>query len=87
MRFNITPLMNARQLRRQLAPLAELRELLGAPIKAAIQHDVTGVPWPLADVLLDHGIELFVMAINRAMGDHVRPRPASSAGLRPRVGS
>jgi hypothetical protein len=75
LRFNLTPLMDADQLRRQLAPVAELRQALGAPIRAAHQHDVTGVPWPLADVLLDHGVELFVMAINRHLGNHVRPRP------------
>jgi len=75
MRFHITPMMNERQLRRQLAPVAELREKLGAQIKAAIQHDITGVPWPLADVLLDHGIDLFIMAINCHLGGHVRPRP------------
>ena len=75
MKFHITPMMNERQLRRQLAPVAELREKLGAPIKSAIQHDITGVPWPLADVLLDHGIDLFVMAINRHLGGSVHPRP------------
>jgi alpha-mannosidase len=75
MRFNITPLMDAGQLRRQLEPVAGLRAKLGAPIRAAHQHDINGVPWPLADVLLDHGVDLLTMAVNRHLGNHVRPRP------------
>jgi hypothetical protein len=75
MRFNITPLMSAEQLRRQLAPVAELRRRFGARINTALQHDINGVPWPLADLLLDHGVELFVMAVNRHLGNHVTPRP------------
>jgi len=75
MRFNITPLMSAEQLRRQLAPVAELRHRFGARINTALQHDINGVPWPLADLLLDHGVELFVMAVNRHLGNRVAPRP------------
>jgi hypothetical protein len=75
MRYNITPLNTAAQLARQLAPVAELRRCFGARINTALQHDINGVPWPLADLLLDHGVELFVMAVNRHLGNHVPPRP------------
>lgn len=71
MRYNYTPLLSASQLTRQLVPVVELRRQLGARINTAIQHDVNGVSWPLADVLLDAGIELFVMGINRHLGNHV----------------
>lgn len=75
MRYNITPLMSAEQLARQLAPVNELRRRLGARINTALQHDINGVPWPLTDLLLDRGVELFVMAVNRHLGNHVPPRP------------
>lgn len=75
MRYNVTALAGAGQLARQLAPVADLRRRFGARITTAIQHDVTGVPWPLTDLLLDHGVELLVMGVNRHLGNHVEPRP------------
>ncbi|MBI4326819.1 MAG: glycoside hydrolase, partial [Chloroflexi bacterium] len=75
MRYNTTPLNTAAQLARQLAPVAELRRRFGASINTALQHDVNGVPWPLADLLLEHGILLFVMGVNRHLGNPVPPRP------------
>ena len=75
MQYNITPLNSADQLTRQLAPVDELRERLGVRLTTALQHDVNGVPWPLADLLLDHGVDLLVMGINPHLGSPVRPRP------------
>lgn len=75
LRYNVTPLNTAAQLARQLAPVAALRSRLGAPITAAVQHDINGLPWPLADLLLDHGVELLVMASNNHLGQPVAPRP------------
>ena len=72
----MTSLNSADQLSRQLAPVDVLRRRLGAAITTAVQHDVNGVPWPLADLLLDHGVELLVMGVNRHLGGTVRPRPA-----------
>lgn len=83
MRFGITATMDASQLGRQLAPLAHLRRELGTPIRAAHQHDVSGVPWPLADHLLDHDVGLLVMAVNRHLANHVRPRPGVFRWLTP----
>lgn len=56
-------------------PATELRRRLGARINTALQHDVNGVPWPLADLLLDNGVDLLIMAVNRHLGNHVAPRP------------
>lgn len=75
MRYNYTPLLSASQLTRQLAPVMELRNQIGASINTAIQHDVNGVSWPLADMLLDAGIELFLMGVNRHLGNSVGTRP------------
>lgn len=75
LRYNSTPLNSASQLARQLEPVADLRRRLGARISTALQHDVNGVPWPLADLLLDRDVELLVMAVNPHLGGVVRPRP------------
>ena len=75
MRYNLTPLNSATQLARQLAPVDGLRERLGVRISTALQHDVNGVPWPLADLLLDRGIDLLVMGTNAHFGAPIQPRP------------
>ena len=75
MQYNTTSLSSAELLCRQLAPARELRGRLGARISTAIQHDVNGVPWPLADLLMDAGVELLLMGVNIDHGHAVRPRP------------
>ncbi|MEI6653182.1 MAG: glycoside hydrolase family 38 C-terminal domain-containing protein [Verrucomicrobiota bacterium] len=75
MRWHTTPLANRAGLQRLLDGKQELEELLETKIQVACQHDVTGVPWPLADVLLDAGVDFFVMAINIHLGRAVQPRP------------
>ncbi len=75
LRWHTTPLANRAGLQRLLDGRQELEELLGSKIQVACQHDVTGVPWPLADVLLDAGVDFFVMAINIHLGRAVQPRP------------
>ena len=75
LRWHTTPLTNRDGLQRLLDGKRELEDLLGAPIPVACQHDVTGVPWPLADVLLDSGVDFLIMAINIHLGRAVRPRP------------
>ncbi len=71
-----TPLSTAEQLMRQLLPIRQLREQFGIAINTLNQHDVNGVPWPFADIMLDAGIELFTMAINRHLGGYAAERPA-----------
>ncbi|MCX6875555.1 MAG: glycoside hydrolase [Verrucomicrobia bacterium] len=75
LRWHTTPLANRAGLERLLTGKRELEELLGTELQVACQHDVTGVPWPLADVLLDAGVDFFVMAINIHLGRAVQPRP------------
>ncbi len=75
MRYNTTALCSAELLRKQLAPVQELRRALGARMSVALQHDVNGIPWPFADLLLDAGIELLVMGVNPDHGQPVSPRP------------
>jgi hypothetical protein len=75
LRWHTTALANRAGLERLLQGKAELEQLLGTKIVTACQHDVNGIPWPLADVLLDHGVDFFVMGINSHLGQAVRPRP------------
>lgn len=75
LRWHTSALVDRAGLERMLAGKAELESLLGTKIPVACQHDVTGVPWPLADVLLDAGVDFFVMAINIHLGRAVKPRP------------
>jgi alpha-mannosidase len=75
MRWNTAALVDRAGLHRLLDGKAELEQLLGAPIRVAAQHDVDGVPWPIADELIDAGVDLFVMAINPHLGRAVGPRP------------
>jgi hypothetical protein len=75
LRWNTTPLADRAGLQRLLEGKTELEQRLGTRIQVACQHDVTGVPWPLADVLLDAGVDFFVMAINIHLGRAVKPRP------------
>ncbi|WP_426517532.1 hypothetical protein ACPPVQ_00540 [Diaminobutyricibacter sp. McL0618] len=75
MRWNTAALIDRAGLRRLLDGKDELEQFLGAPIRVACQHDVNGVPWPMADMLLDADVDLFVMAINPHLGKAVQPRP------------
>lgn len=75
LRWHTTPLADRAGLERLLAGKRELEGLLGVGIPVACQHDVTGVPWPLADVLLDADVDFLIMAINIHLGRAVEPRP------------
>lgn len=74
--YNTTPLCTAEQLARQLYPVQELRDRLGATINALSQHDVNGIPWPMADLMIDSGIELFIVTINNHFGGSAAERPS-----------
>ena len=71
-----TPLCNAEQLFRQLLPVKQLREQFGVKLNTLVQHDVNGTPWPMVDIMLDAGIDLFVMAVNLHFGGAVAERPS-----------
>ncbi|MFF5289343.1 hypothetical protein [Paractinoplanes globisporus] len=75
LRWNVSATIDRPGIRRLLAGKRELEEVVGRAIPVACQHDVNGVPWPIADELLDAGVDLFVMAVNRHLGRPVAPRP------------
>jgi alpha-mannosidase len=73
--YNTTPLGSVESLCKQLVEIRTYREKLGFPVRVAFQHDVTGIPWVMSDLLLDAGIELLVMAINLHTGGNGPKRP------------
>jgi alpha-mannosidase len=75
LRWHVTALIDRPAMSRLLAGKRELEDIVGRPIPVACQHDVNGVPWPIADELLDAGVDLFVAAVNRHLGRPVAPRP------------
>lgn len=72
---NLTPLLDTDQLLESFQSLRSLRDDYGFTIEHAMNCDVNGENWALADVLLDLGISGFTMAINTHFGGAVRPRP------------
>ncbi len=75
LRWHVSALIDRPGIRRLLSGKRELEDVVGRPIPVACQHDVNGVPWPIADELLDAGVDLFVMAVNPHLGRPVAPRP------------
>lgn len=74
--WHLTPLADVRMLVRSLENVRFFREL-GIPVRSAMNTDVNGVPWGLVEILLDHGIDGFSMAINSHLGGPVAPRPGA----------
>ena len=72
---NITPLLDTPQLIESLRPMQRMRAEYGFDIRYAMNCDVNGQNWTLADVLLDAGIEGFSMAINHHFRGPPDPRP------------
>jgi len=75
MQTNNTPLLNTVQLIESLQPVHRLRHDYGLDIRYAMNCDINGQNWTLADILLDAGIEGFSMAINHHFGGPPDPRP------------
>jgi alpha-mannosidase len=75
LRWHVTANVDRAGLERLIEGKHTLEEQLQTSIRVACQHDVNGVPWPLADVLIDHGVDLYVTAINPHLGQPVQPRP------------
>lgn len=68
MLHTITPLLNADQCVRSLAPIGVLRERFDAQITMAINHDVNGVPWLFVDLLSEIGVNHLLVGINDHFG-------------------
>jgi len=75
LRWNVSATIDRPGIRRLLSGKRELEDVVGRSIPVACQHDVNGVPWPIVDELLDAGVDLLVMAVNRHLGRPVSPRP------------
>ncbi|RYG44627.1 hypothetical protein EON79_14505, partial [bacterium] len=82
MEWHLTPLADLRMLVRSLENVRFFRDL-GIPVRSGMNTDVNGVPWGLVDVLLDHGIDGFSMAINSHLGGPVTPRPGAFRWVSP----
>lgn len=82
MRWNQTQLSDHHMLIEAMGPVKELRAA-GVPIRSAMNSDVNGVNWGVIDIMLDHGIENFSMAINEHFGHAVRPRPQAFNWISP----
>lgn len=73
--MHMTPLCSAEEAARTLYPIRRLRDLFEIEIKTAIHHDINGQPWPYAQLLLDAGVQFFIMGINIHFGGVPFNRP------------
>jgi alpha-mannosidase len=71
---NVTPLYGPAETVEGLRPVRCLRER-GADVRHAMNCDVNGQNWPLADALMDAGVEALSMAINDHFGGSPFDRP------------
>jgi len=72
---NITPLYDIDQLIESFQVLRTLRNDYGFTIRNAMNCDVNGQSWALVDILLDLGVEGFMMAVNPHYGGSPFQRP------------
>src|SRR6266567_3243045 len=68
LRWHVTANIDHAGLERLIEGKRELEQRLNTSIRVACQQDVNGEPWALADVLIDHGVDLYVTAINPHLG-------------------
>ena len=61
--FNMSEIADENSLRAFLEPIREIKKL-GIPVVTAMQNDVNGIAWCLADYLPDLGIKYFTMGEN-----------------------
>ena len=75
MPYNFTPMPGTAEFLRALAALPELRQTLGLKFNVALNHDINGLPWSMAPLLLDAGVEMVMMGINVYFGGFPLHRP------------
>ena len=67
--FNMADVVDENSLKTFLEPIREFKEL-GISVTTAMQNDVHGIPWCLADYMPDLGVKYFTMGENK---DHSAP--------------
>ena len=75
MQTNSTPLLDRAQLIESLRPVQRLRRDYGLDIHHAMNCDVNGQNWTLADLLLDASIGSFSVVVNHHFVEPPHPRP------------
>ena len=72
--FNMAEIVDENSFKTFLEPIREFKKL-GIPVKTAMQNDVNGIAWCLADYMPDIGIKYFTMGSNshRALIPFDRP--------------
>nr|WP_240159675.1 glycosyl hydrolase-related protein [Paenibacillus aceris] len=73
--MHTAPLCSAEVLAKMLSAVKKLRDQFDIRIKTAIHHDVNGQPWPYSQLLMDAGVEFFMMGINVHFGGIPLTRP------------
>ncbi|NOU88751.1 hypothetical protein GC102_23795 [Paenibacillus sp. LMG 31460] len=73
--LHTTPLCTAEEITKMLYPIKQLRDEFGIEITTAINHDINGQPWPYNQLLLDAGVEFYIMGINIHFGGFPLTRP------------
>tara|TARA_B100001964_G_C14242276_1_gene605620 strand:+ start:176 stop:2824 length:2649 start_codon:yes stop_codon:yes gene_type:complete len=74
-KWHMTPLMDHQMIIENLEPIKFLRNE-GMKINYAMDCDINGVPWGMADALIEHNIKGFSMAINEFYGHALKPWPS-----------
>lgn len=72
---NVSALYNTEEFIQSFYPVKRIKEVLGANVSVAINHDVNGLSWSLIGLLRDMGIENLLMGINVHMGGFPLKRP------------
>lgn len=75
--MHTTPCSTEVQLLSMLKNLDALRKEFGAPMDVAINHDINGQPWPIAQAMLDSGINFYMTGINIHFGGIPFQRPSA----------
>lgn len=83
LQYNGTPLLSAAQHARGMANIAVLRRELRASVRCGINHDVNGIAWPVADLLLDADVKMLLMGVNVTLGGIVLESPLAFKWLSP----